>query len=236
MEVMVDDGNNKNTYKTKNIVIATGSSPTTLKGVKIDEQSILSSTGILDLKKVPKSLTVIGGGYIGLEMGSVWSRLGAEVTVVEYLDHILPGMDSEISKEFQKILTKQGFKFKLNSKVTSIKKGKDSIAIEYEDNIKKNKATLTTEKVLISVGRKPNTDGLNLSNLNIKKDEKGRIEIDGKFKTNVSNVFAIGDVVKGPMLAHKAEEEGIAVAEILAGQAGHVNYNVIPGVYTPLLR
>ena len=230
MEVMVDDGSNKNTYKTKNIVIATGSSPTTLKGVKIDEQSILSSTGILDLKKVPKSLTVIGGGYIGLEMGSVWSRLGAEVTVVEYLDHILPGMDSEISKEFQKILTKQGFKFKLNSKVTSIKKGKDSIAIEYEDNIKKNKATLTTEKVLISVGRKPNTDGLNLSNLNIKKDEKGRIEIDGKFKTNVSNVFAIGDVVKGPMLAHKAEEEGIAVAEILAGQAGHVNYNVIPGV------
>ena len=129
MEVMVDDGSNKNTYKTKNIVIATGSSPTTLKGVKIDEQSILSSTGILDLKKVPKSLTVIGGGYIGLEMGSVWSRLGAEVTVVEYLDHILPGMDSEISKEFQKILTKQGFKFKLNSKVTSIKKGKDSIAI-----------------------------------------------------------------------------------------------------------
>ena len=230
MEVRVDDGSNKNTYKTKNMVIATGSSPTTLKGVKIDEQSILSSTGILDLKKVPKSLTVIGGGYIGLEMGSVWSRLGAEVTVVEYLDHILPGMDSEISKEFQKILTKQGFKFKLNSKVTSIKKGKDSIAIEYEDNIKKNKVTLTTEKVLISVGRKPNTDGLNLSNLNIKKDEKGRIEIDGKFKTNVSNVFAIGDVVKGPMLAHKAEEEGIAVAEILAGQAGHVNYNVIPGV------
>ncbi len=230
MEVMVDDGNNKNTYKTKNIVIATGSSPTTLKGVKIDEQSILSSTGILDLKKVPKSLAVIGGGYIGLEMGSVWSRLGAEVTVLEYLDHILPGMDSEISKEFQKILTKQGFKFKLNSKVMNIKKGKDSIAIEYEDNIKKNKITLTTEKVLISVGRKPNTEGLNLSNLNIKKDEKGRIEIDGKFRTNVSNVFAIGDVVKGPMLAHKAEEEGIAVAEILGGQAGHVNYNVIPGV------
>ena len=230
MEVMVDDGSNKNTYKTKNIVIATGSSPTTLKGVKIDEQSILSSTGILDLKKVPKSLTVIGGGYIGLEMGSVWSRLGAEVTVVEYLDHILPGMDSEISREFQKILTKQGFKFKLNSKVINIKKGKDSIAIEYEDNIKKNKVTLTTEKVLISVGRKPNTEGLNLSNLNIKKDEKGRIEIDGKFRTNVSNIFAIGDVVKGPMLAHKAEEEGIAVAEILGGQAGHVNYNVIPGV------
>ena len=230
MEVMVDDGNNKNTYKTKNIVIATGSSPTTLKGVKIDEQSILSSTGILDLKKVPKSLTVIGGGYIGLEMGSVWSRLGAEVTVVEYLDHILPGMDSEISKEFQKILIKQGFKFKLNSKVMNIKKGKDSIAIEYEDNIKKNKITLITEKVLISVGRKPNTEGLNLSNLNIKKDEKGRIEIDGKFRTNVSNVFAIGDVVKGPMLAHKAEEEGIAVAEIIGGQAGHVNYNVIPGV------
>ena len=230
MEVMVDDGNNKNTYKTKNIVIATGSSPTTLKGVKIDEQSILSSTGILDLKKVPKSLAIIGGGYIGLEMGSVWSRLGAEVTVVEYLDHILPGMDSEISKEFQKILIKQGFKFKLNSKVMNIKKGKDSIAIEYEDNIKKNKITLITEKVLISVGRKPNTEGLNLSNLNIKKDEKGRIEIDGKFRTNVSNVFAIGDVVKGPMLAHKAEEEGIAVAEILAGQAGHVNYNVIPGV------
>ena len=230
MEVMVDDGNNKNTYKTKNIVIATGSSPTTLKGVKIDEQSILSSTGILDLKKVPKSLAIIGGGYIGLEMGSVWSRLGAEVTVVEYLDHILPGMDSEISKEFQKILIKQGFKFKLNSKVMNIKKGKDSIAIEYEDNIKKNKITLITEKVLISVGRKPNTEGLNLSNLNIKKDEKGRIEIDGKFRTNVSNVFAIGDVVKGPMLAHKAEEEGIAVAEIIGGQAGHVNYNVIPGV------
>ena len=229
-EVMLDDGKAKTTYKTKNIVIATGSSPTTMPGAIIDEQSILSSTGILDLKKVPKSLAVIGGGYIGLEMGSVWSRLGAEVIVLEYLDHILPGMDSEISKEFQKILIKQGFKFKLNSKVLNIKNNKESIDIEYEDNIKKNINTLNTEKVLISVGRKPNTEGLNLSKLEIKKDKKGRIQIDKKFRTNISNIFAIGDVVKGPMLAHKAEEEGIAVAEILSGQSGHVNYNVIPGV------
>ena len=201
-----------------------------MPGITIDEKNIVSSTGALSLNKVPNKLVVIGGGYIGLEMGSVWSRLGAEVTVIEYLDYITPGMDREISKEFQKILNKQGIKFKLNSKVNSVKNKSDSVLVEFTDNKNLKNETIEADKVLVSVGRKPYTEGLNLSKIGVVKDEKGRIKVNGKLQTSISNIYAIGDVIKGPMLAHKAEDEGIAVAEILAGQAGHVNYDVIPGV------
>ena len=229
-DVVVYSNNKKNNYKTNNIVIATGSDVVSLPGIEVDEKNIISSTGALSLKEVPKKMIVIGGGYIGLEMGSVWSRLGTEITVIEYLDHITPGMDLEISKEFQKILTKQGIKFKLNSKVNSVKNKKDSIVVEFTDNNSLKKEIIEADKVLVSVGRKPYTDGLNLSKIGVKKDDKGRIEVNEKLQTSIQNIFAIGDVIKGPMLAHKAEDEGIAVAEILAGQAGHVNYDVIPGV------
>ena len=229
-EVIVEEGGSKNLYKTKNIVIATGSAPTSLPGINIDEKNILSSTGALSLSKVPNELVVIGGGYIGLEMGSVWSRLGTKVTVIEYLDFITPGMDREVSNEFQKILGKQGIKFKLNSKVTSVSSGKDKVIVKYTDNKTKKIETIECDKVLVSVGRKPYTQGLNLAETGVKQDKKGFIEVNKKLQTNLSNIYAIGDVIKGPMLAHKAEEEGIAVAEILAGQAGHVNYDVIPAV------
>ena len=229
-DVVVYNNNKKDNYKAKNIVIATGSETVSLPGIKIDEKNIISSTGALSLNQVPKKLVIIGGGYIGLEMGSVWSRLGSEVTVVEYLDHITPGMDKEISTEFQKILNKQGIKFKLNSKVVSVKNLKNSVEIEFTENKTQKKETIESDKVLVSVGRKPYTEGLNLTKVGIKKDDKGRIEVNAKLQTSINNVYAIGDVIKGPMLAHKAEEEGIAVAEILAGQAGHVNYNIIPGV------
>ena len=229
-DVVVYNNNKKENYKAKNIVIATGSDITSVPGIKIDEKNIISSTGALSLNKVPNKLVVIGGGYIGLEMGSVWSRLGAEVTVIEYLDYITPGMDREISKEFQKILNKQGIKFKLNSKVNSVKNKNDSVLVEFTDNKDKKNQTIEADKVLISVGRKPYTEGLNLSKIGVIKDEKGRIKVNEKLQTSISNIYAIGDVIKGPMLAHKAEDEGIAVAEILAGQAGHVNYDVIPGV------
>ena len=229
-DVVVYNNNEKKNYKAKNIVIATGSYPTSIPGIDIDEKDILSSTGALSLSSVPKSLTVIGGGYIGLEMGSVWSRLGAEVTVVEYLDHITPGMDREVSKEFQKILSKQGIKFKLNTKVTSVKKQSSQIKVECHDKISNEKYTINTDKVLIAVGRRPYTEGLNLNKIGVKRDNQGRIEVNKKLQTSIKNIYAIGDVIQGPMLAHKAEEEGIAVAEILAGQAGHVNYDIIPGV------
>ncbi len=229
-DVIVYNDNKKEKYKSKNIVLATGSEVTSLPGIKIDEKNILSSTGALSLKKVPKKLIVIGGGYIGLEMGSVWSRLGTEVIVIEYLDHITPGMDREVSKEFQKILNKQGIKFKLNSKVNSVKAQNNSTIVEFTENNSLKKETMEADKVLVSVGRKPYTEGLNLSKLGIKKDAKGKIEVNEKLQTSVKNIYAIGDVIKGPMLAHKAEEEGIAVAEILAGQSGHVNYDIIPGV------
>ncbi len=229
-DVVVYDNNKKNNYKAKNIVIATGSEVTSLPGIQIDEKNIISSTGALSLNKVPKKLAVIGGGYIGLEMGSVWSRLGSEVTVIEYLDYITPGMDREISDEFKKILTKQGINFKMGSKVNSVKSTSEGVSINY-NNVKSSKSeTLEFDKVLVSVGRKPYTEGLNLSKVGVKKDKKGRIEVNNKLQTSIENIYAIGDVIKGPMLAHKAEEEGIAVAEILAGQAGHVNYDVIPGV------
>jgi len=229
-DVVVYQDNKKTSYKSKNIVIATGSSSVSLAGINIDEKNIVSSTGALSLEEVPKNLVVIGGGYIGLEMGSVWARLGSKVTVIEYLDHITPGMDREISKEFQKILTKQGIKFKLNNKVTAVKNLKDKLIVKFTNNKTKEKESIDCDKVLVSAGRKPYTEGLNLLKIGVKKDEKGRIETNKKFQTSISNIFAIGDVIKGPMLAHKAGEEGIAVAEILAGQSGHVNYNVIPGV------
>ena len=216
--------------KAKNIVIATGSSAASLPGIEIDEKNIVSSTGALSFSEVPKNLAVIGGGYIGLEMGSVWSRLGSNVTVIEYLDFITPGMDREISDEFKKILTKQGINFKLNNKVTSVRNEKNKVIVEFINNKTNSKEKLECDKVLVSVGRKPYTEDLNLSKIGVKKDDKGRIEVNKKLQTSVDNIYAIGDVIKGPMLAHKAEEEGIAVAEILAGQAGHVNYDVIPGV------
>ena len=230
-DIVVYESNNKKTnVKSKNIVIATGSAVSSIPGIEINEKNIVSSTGALSFDKVPDKLAVIGGGYIGLEMGSVWSRLGADVTVIEYLEFITPGMDREISNEFQKILSKQGIKFKMGSKVDSVVDQGKSVLISYTDIKNSKKEELKVDKVLVSVGRKPYTEGLNLSKVGIKKDSKGRIEVNKKLQTSISNIYAIGDVIKGPMLAHKAEEEGIAVAEILAGQAGHVNYDVIPGV------
>ena len=228
--VVVYENEKRHSYTAKNIVIATGSSPTSLPGIEIDEKNIVSSTGALSFSEVPKDLIVIGGGYIGLEMGSVWSRLGSKVTVVEYLDFITPGMDREISNEFKKILTKQGLQFKLNNKVTKVTNIKNKVVVNYTNNTTAARERVECDKVLVSVGRKPYTEGLNLSKIGIKKDDKGRIEVNEKLQTSVKNIYAIGDVIKGPMLAHKAEEEGIAVAEIIAGQAGHVNYDVIPGV------
>ena len=229
-DIVVYENNQKKSYKAKNIVIATGSTVAPLKGIEIDEKNIISSTGALSLKAVPKKLAVIGGGYIGLEMGSVWSRLGSDVTVIEYLDHITPGMDKEISDEFKKILSKQGINFKMSSRVNKVKNLNSSVSLNYTDLKNSKEETLEFDKVLVSVGRKPYTEGLNLSKIGVIKDSKGRIEVNSKLQTSIKNIYAIGDVIKGPMLAHKAEEEGIAVAEILAGQAGHVNYDVIPGV------
>ena len=229
-DVVVYENSNKTSYKAKNIVLATGSQPTSLPGVEIDEKNVISSTGALSLKQVPKSLVVIGGGYIGLEMGSVWSRLGSKVTVVEFLNEITPGMDKEISKEFQKILIKQGINFKMGCKVNKIEKVGEGLSVHFTNNNENKLEKIITDKVLISVGRKPYTEGLNLNKIGIEKDKIGRINVNEKFQTSKKNIYAIGDVIKGPMLAHKAEEEGIAVAEILAGQSGHVNYDVIPGV------
>ena len=229
-DIVVYDNDKKTNYKAKNVVIATGSEVASLPGIEIDEKNIISSTGALSLKKVPKKLAIIGGGYIGLEMGSVWSRLGSDVTVIEYLDYITPGMDREISNEFKKILSKQGITFKMGSKVNSVKNSGSTVSINYTDIKKSKNENLEFDKVLVSVGRKPYTEGLNLSKVGVKKDNKGRIEVNEKLQTSVKNIYDIGDVIKGPMLAHKAEEEGIAVAEILSGQAGHVNYDIIPGV------
>jgi dihydrolipoamide dehydrogenase len=228
--VVYGSNNSRHNIKAKNIVIATGSEVASLPGIEIDEKNIVSSTGALSFDKVPKKLAVIGGGYIGLEMGSVWSRLGSDVTVIEYLDFITPGMDREISNEFQKILTKQGIKFKMGSKVNSVKSKGGFATISYTDIKNSKEEKIEVDKVLVAVGRKPYTEGLNLSKIGVKLDNKGRIEINNKLQTSVENIYAIGDVIKGPMLAHKAEDEGIAVAEILAGQSGHVNYDVIPGV------
>ena len=229
-DVVVYEGEKKTSYKSKNIVLATGSAPSSLPGIEIDEQNIVSSTGALEFKEVPKNFAVIGGGVIGLEMASVWSRLGSNVTVLEYLDHITPGMDKEVSSEFLKILTKQGIKFKLSSKVTAVTNKGNQVEVSFEKYQTSQKEVLLVDKVLVAVGRKPYTEGLNLNKLGIKKDPQGRIEVNEKLQSSIKNIYAIGDIIKGPMLAHKAEEEGIAVAEIIAGQAGHVNYNTIPGV------
>ena len=226
-EVVVKENNKHTVYGTKNIIRSTGSLPVSLPGIDFDEKQIVSSTGALSLKAIPKKMIIVGGGYIGLEMGSVWARLGSEVYVIEFLDHIIPGMDLDISKEFQKVLTKQGIKFLLETKVDKIIKQKNSVKIFTSG---KNKKEFDCDVVLISVGRKPNTTGLNLEKNKIKLDKQKRIEVDKNFKTSIPNVFAIGDVIRGHMLAHKAEEEGIAVAEIITGQAGHVNYDIIPGV------
>jgi len=228
--VVYGSNNSRTNIKAKNIVIATGSEVAPIPGIEIDEKNVVSSTGALSFDKVPKKLAVIGGGYIGLEMGSVWSRLGSDVTVIEYLDFITPGMDREVSNEFQKILTKQGIKFKMGSKVNAVISKGSSVTIHYTDTKNSREEKIEVDKVLVAVGRKPYTEGLNLSKVGVKLDDKGRIEVNNKLQTSVENIYAIGDVIKGPMLAHKAEEEGIAVAEILAGQAGHVNYEVIPGV------
>ena len=200
-----------------------------MPGIKFDEKVIISSTGALSLSAVPKKMVVVGGGYIGLEMGSVWSRLGAEVHVIEFLDHITPGMDKEISKEFLKILQKQGIKFHLENKVESIDKKSNEVIVK-TSNKEGKKISFECDVVLVAVGRKPNTKNLNLQKVGINLDDKKRVKVDKKYQTNIKNIFAIGDVIEGPMLAHKAEEEGIAIAEIIAGQAGHVNYNLIPGV------
>ncbi len=226
---VISSGNKKENIEAKNIILATGSEAVSLPGIEFDEEKIVSSTGALSLKEIPKKLVIVGGGYIGLEMGSVWSRLGSEVQVVEFLDHITPGMDKEISHEFQKLLKKQGINFNLKTKVETITKNNNLVKINTIDD-QGNKKQLDCDVVLISVGRKPNTNNLNLDTLGVQKDEKGRIKINNKFQTNIKNIYAIGDVIEGPMLAHKAEEEGIAVAEIIAGQSGHVNYDIIPGV------
>ena len=229
-EILIKDDQNKETLiKAEKIVIATGSAPVFLPGVEVDEKIIVSSTGALKLDKVPKKMIIVGGGYIGLEMGSVWSRLGAEVQVVEFLEHITPGMDKEISSEFMKILKKQGIKFNMQNKVETIKKTNSGATVSTVDK-EGNKNNFDCDVVLISVGRKPNTNGLNLESVGVELDKKKRVKTDKMFKTNIDNIFAIGDVINGPMLAHKAEDEGIAVAENISGQSGHVNYDTIPSV------
>ena len=226
---IVDDKKKETILEAQKIIISTGSEPVSLPNVKFDEKIVLSSTGALSLNSVPKKMIVVGGGYIGLEMGSVWSRLGSEVHVIEFLDHITPGMDKEISKEFMKILTKQGISFHMQTKVESIKNNKTSAKVFLMDKDGKKKE-LECDVVLISVGRKPNTKNLKLDSVGVLLDEKKRIKVNKNFETNIKNIYAIGDVIAGPMLAHKAEEEGIAVAELISGQSGHVNYDVIPGV------
>jgi dihydrolipoamide dehydrogenase len=216
--------------ETRNIVIATGSDIARLKGIEIDEKRIVSSTGALSLDKVPGKLLIVGAGVIGLELGSVWHRLGAEVVVVEFLDRIVPGMDGEVARQFQRILEKQGFAFKLGAKVTGVDTSGKLLKAAVEPAAGGAAETIEADVVLVCIGRVPYTDGLGLKESGIALDNRGRVQIDAHFATSLEGVYAIGDVVAGPMLAHKAEDEGVAVAEILAGQAGHVNYDVIPGV------
>ncbi|MGB0626175.1 MAG: dihydrolipoyl dehydrogenase [Alphaproteobacteria bacterium] len=230
--VTSDDGATR-TLKTRNVLIATGSDSAPLPGVEIDEKRIVTSTGALALESVPKHLVVIGGGYIGLEMGSVWARLGADVTVVEFLDRITPGMDGEIAKTFQRILKKQGMTFRLGTKVTGAESLKTTIKLTVEPAQGGDSEIIDCDTVLVAIGRRPYTNGLGLEAAGVKTDDRGFIEIDADFQTNVEGIFAIGDCVPGPMLAHKAEDEGVAAAEIIAGETGHVNYDAIPGiVYT----
>ncbi|KQY98047.1 dihydrolipoamide dehydrogenase [Pseudolabrys sp. Root1462] len=230
VEVKAADGK-VTTLETKSIVIATGSDVAKLRGIDIDEKRIVSSTGALSLPEVPKNLLVIGAGVIGLELGSVWRRLGAKVTVVEFLDGILPGMDGEVRKQSQRLLEKQGITFKLSSKVTAVDSSGKTLKATVEPAKGEGKAeTIEADVVLVSTGRVPYTDGLGLKELGVKMDERGRVVTDHYYATSVPGIWAIGDVITGPMLAHKAEDEGVAVAEMLVGQAGHVNYDVIPAV------
>lgn len=228
--VEVTDANGHNQkVSAKNFIIATGSEVATLPNVDIDEKVIISSTGALELEKIPNKMIIIGAGVIGLELGSVWSRFGAEVEVIEFLDRITPAMDSEISKNFQRILEKQGIKFHLSNKVTAVKKDKKGAIVEFEKIDGSNKQSINADIVLVSVGRKPNSEGLGLENIGVKVNQRGFIE-NNHLKTNIDNIYVIGDVTTGPMLAHKAEDEGVAVAEIIAGQKPHINYDIIPNV------
>ncbi|MFT6657925.1 dihydrolipoyl dehydrogenase [Maritalea sp.] len=229
VKVTAEDGSEQ-VIETSNIVIATGSDSANLRGVEIDEKRVVSSTGALELAEVPKKLLVVGAGVIGLELGSVWSRLGAEVTVVEFLDRILPGMDSEIAKNFQRTLKKQGFKFKLGTKVTGVDNSGEVLKATIEPAAGGDAEEIEADVILVAIGRTPYTQGLGLEAVGVELDERGRVKTDAHYKSNIDGIYAIGDVIVGPMLAHKAEDEGVAVAEILAGQAGHVNYGVIPGV------
>jgi dihydrolipoamide dehydrogenase len=229
-EVTVEGGDGKGTYKAKNIVIATGSEPTALPGCEVDQKQVVDSTGALEIPKVPKKMVVIGAGVIGLELGSVWKRLGAEVTVIEYLDQITPGMDLEVCKKFQQILKKQGIQFVLGAAVQSVEKQKTQAKVHYALRKDDSAHAIAADVVLVATGRRPFTDGLGLDALGVAMDNRGRVVVDEHWKTNVDGVYAIGDVIAGPMLAHKAEDEGVAIAEQLAGQHGHVNYGVIPSV------
>lgn len=229
VEVTGEDGQ-KQLIEAADIVIATGSDVAQLPGIEIDEKTILSSTGALELPNVPRKMVVVGAGVIGLELGSVWRRLGSDVLVVEFLDRILPGMDGDVAKSFQRILEKQGMAFKLGHKVTGAEKAGGGLKISIEPAAGGNSETIEADVMLVAIGRTPFTDGLGLSELGIELDKRKRIVVDSHYQTSVAHIYAIGDVIAGPMLAHKAEDEGVAVAEMLAGQAGHVNYDVIPGV------
>jgi dihydrolipoamide dehydrogenase len=233
IEVTNADGKAQSTIQgleTKAIVIATGSDVARLNGIDIDEKRIVSSTGALELPAVPKKLLIVGAGIIGLELGSVWRRLGADVTIVEFLDHILPGIDAEVGKQFHRIMEKQGIAVRLSSKVAAVDASGKVLKVKVEPAAGGASETIEADIVLVAIGRAPYTDGLGLEAVGVKKDNRGRVVVDAQFRTNVDGIYAIGDVIAGPMLAHKAEDEGIAVAEILAGQAGHVNYDVIPNV------
>ena len=229
--ILINSNNGENvTVEAENIIIATGSVPVTLPGIEIDEEKIVTSDGALSLKKVPNKMIVIGAGVIGLELGSVWSRLGASVEVVEFADDILPGFDLDVRKEAKKIFEKQGLSFKLASKVTSAQVIEDKVEVNISSVSSDDSERMDCDVVLVAVGRKPNTESLNLDKVGIKLDDRGRVIVDGQFKTNIPNVYAIGDVIAGPMLAHKASDEGVVVAEIIDGQHGHIDYNAIPSV------
>ncbi|HEX3939120.1 MAG TPA: dihydrolipoyl dehydrogenase [Xanthobacteraceae bacterium] len=229
VEVKSADGKTQ-VLETKTIVIATGSDVARLNGIDIDEKRVVSSTGALELLGVPKKLLIVGAGIIGLELGSVWRRLGADVTIVEFLDHILPGIDREIANQFHRMLQKQGLAFKLSSKVTAVDTSGKTLKVKVEPAAGGTAETLEADVVLVAIGRVPYTEGLGLEALGVKKDNRGRVVVDPHYKTSVDGIYAIGDVIAGPMLAHKGEDEGVAAAEIIAGQAGHVNYDVIPNV------
>ena len=228
--VVTPEKGDPQTLETKAIVIATGSDSAPLRGVEIDEKQVVTSTGALELSKVPGHLVVVGAGVIGLELGSVWRRLGSKVTVVEFLDTVLPGMDGEVRKQFQRMMQKQGITFRLSSKVMGVEKKGKALKVSVEPAAGGETEVLDADVVLVAIGRVPHTAGLGLEGVGVKTDSRGRIETDAHFATSVAGIYAIGDVIAGPMLAHKAEDEGIAVAEILAGQHGHVNYDTIPGV------